>query len=210
MAESSQGERVLLVAADERQRERVAAAAARDGLGAIEAATGEQALAVSRRLKPEVVVADVRLDGMSGYELCHALRREFGDRVAIVLVHEKASHPQERVAALLVGADEYIVKPVDEWELAARLRRIVARAAAGNENGPPELTPREREVLVLLADGRSRSEIAADLVISPKTVATHVRHILDKLGARTRTQAVAMAVRANMIPTPADAAQPSR
>ena len=52
--------------------------------------------------------------------------------------------------------------------------------------------------------------IAADLVISPKTVATHVRHILDKLGARTRTQAVAMAVRANMIPTPADAAQPSR
>jgi DNA-binding NarL/FixJ family response regulator len=136
---------------------------------------------------------------MSGYELCHELRREFGESLVIMLVSGDRTEPEDRVAALLLGADHYLVEPFDPYELLARMRRLLARSAAADQ---PALTRREHQVLLLLADGRSRLEIAHDLVISPKTVATHVRHILDKLGARSRAQAVALAFRANIIPGP--------
>ena len=206
---SSTSDRVLLVGNDA-LRGQLLGALDREGVRIVHAETAEEALAVARRHPPKAVVAEVRLQGMSGYELCHELRRELGNAPTIVLVFEERSHADDRVAALLLGADDYLVKPVDRYELLVRLRRILARATAFDD-AAPELTRRELEVLTLLADGRNRTEIASTLVISPKTVATHVRHILDKLGARTRAQAVAVALRTNMLPPrEADEAQSSR
>lgn len=153
-----------------------------------------------RLQSPALVLTAVRLPGMSGYELCHELRREFGESLPIVLFSGDRKEPEDRVAALLLGADHCFVEPFDAYELLARMRRLVARSSASSAR--PLLTRREYQILLLLADGRSRLEISRELVISPKTVATHVRHILDKLGARSRAQAIAFAFRARLIPSP--------
>jgi DNA-binding NarL/FixJ family response regulator len=108
----------------------------------------------------------------------------------------------DRVAGLLIGADDYIVKPFDPDELLARVRRLLLRSSRsangtdrrrGHSDALAALTPREREVLGLLARGSDQEEIAASLFISPKTVATHIQRLLAKLGVHSRAQAVAFA-----------------
>jgi DNA-binding NarL/FixJ family response regulator len=99
------------------------------------------------------------------------------------------------------SAPTTLVKPIDPAELVARVRRSLRRsgalAATGNGNGrhqaDPNLSPREREILALLAEGQTKREIAAELVISPKTVGTHIQHVLAKLGVHSRAQAIARA-----------------
>ena len=98
----------------------------------------------------------------------------------------------DRIAGLLIGADDYLVKPIAPDELLIRIRALVGRAPAAARNG---LTPREQEVLTLLADGLSQAAIAGVLVIAPKTVATHIERILEKLGVHSRAEAVAAAYR---------------
>jgi DNA-binding NarL/FixJ family response regulator len=92
-----------------------------------------------------------------------------------------------------------LIKPVDPDELLARMRRLIARAVAADTAAtrtvPFRLTRREHEVLRLLAAGLDQNEIAQALVISPRTVETHIQHILPKLGVRSRTQAVVIACR---------------
>jgi DNA-binding NarL/FixJ family response regulator len=100
----------------------------------------------------------------------------------------------------LIGADDYLAKPVDPGELIARITRLVGRPRSTGEgprsNGKLEaLTQRESEVLDLLAEGLTQEEIAERLVISPKTVATHIQRILSKLEVRSRAQAVSLALR---------------
>ena len=104
--------------------------------------------------------------------------------------------PCDRVAGLLLGADDYVVKPFAPDELIARVRRLVVRSAS-DEPGAlrSKLTRREQEVLQLLASGLTQPEIARELVISSSTVASHIEHILDKLGVHSRAQAVALALR---------------
>jgi DNA-binding NarL/FixJ family response regulator len=107
----------------------------------------------------------------------------------------------------MLGADDYLAKPLDSGELLARIRRSLRRATPktngnGNRNGhrdEPSLSPREREILTLLAEGRTQSQIAAALVISSKTVATHIQHILAKLGVHTRAQAVSAAFQRGLV-----------
>ena len=113
----------------------------------------------------------------------------------IVFVSGARTESYDRVAGLLLGADDYIVKPYAPDELLTRVWHLVRRSQSVASPVTGSLTKREREVLRLLADGLRQDEIAEQLFISRKTVSTHVSNILRKLGVRTQTQAVALAFR---------------
>jgi DNA-binding NarL/FixJ family response regulator len=172
-----------------------------------EAASGEEALALANANPPALVLLDIGIPGISGYEVCHELRETFGQSLPVVFVSGNRVETQDRIAGLLIGADDYIVKPFNPDELVARVRRLLVR---NNSNGRQverrqpapsvsQLTPREREVLVLLARGRRQEQIATELVISEKTVATHIQRILSKLDVHSRAQAVAVAYRERLV-----------
>lgn len=158
------------------------------------AASGEEALAVARDERPQMVLLDVRLPGVSGYEVLRELRDQFGQSLPIMFVSGERVEPFDRVAGLQLGADDYLVKPFAPDELIARVRRLLVRSASdGRETIQARLTRREREVLRLLASGRAQPEIAEQLVISSSTVASHIEHILGKLEVHSRAEAVAVA-----------------
>jgi DNA-binding NarL/FixJ family response regulator len=113
----------------------------------------------------------------------------------VILVSANRTDPLDRTAELMLGADDYLAKPLDSGELLARVRRSLRRVTPPKTNGDrnghrdeASLSPREREILTPFAEGRTHSQIAAALVISSKTVATHVQHLLAKLGVHTRAR----------------------
>ena len=171
----------------------------RVGLRTLEASTGLEALASARRERPGGVLLDVHLPGMTGYEVCRELRDAYGEVFPIVFVTGKRVEAADRIAGLYVGADDYLIKPVNPDELIARVRRMLARSRADFSTCLPGLTNRESEVLRLLAEGLGQEAIADRLVISPNTVATHIQRILPKLGVRNRTQAVVHAYREGLV-----------
>jgi DNA-binding NarL/FixJ family response regulator len=200
------GIHVLVVDDDERFRDFVRATIERAGFTAIDAVDADQALAAADLAAPELVLLDVRLPRVSGYELFHELRERLGSAVPIIFVSGDRTESYDRVAGLMLGADDYLVKPFDPDELVARLRRSLRPRSNGHhpsavspDDRTSDLTPREREVLSLLAGGRTSTQIAHELVISPRTVGTHVQHILTKLGVENRTQAAAIAHRAGLV-----------
>lgn len=195
---------ILVVDDDRAFRSFVSELFAAAGFSTAEARTGDEALAVARRSPPAVVVVEVRLPDVSGFEVCQRLRASFGEALSIVFVSRDRTDPLDRATGMLVGGDDYIVKPVDADELLARVRRLIARseqlqAASRRAVSDASLTERELDVLQLLALGRGSKEIARELVISPKTVASHIQHILGKLGAHSRTEAVAIAYRDGLV-----------
>jgi DNA-binding NarL/FixJ family response regulator len=170
------------------------------GYATTELASGATVLSTVARERPAGVLLDVRLPGLNGYEVCRALRNRYGRSIAIVFVSGERAEAFDRAAGLLIGADDYLAKPVDPSELIARITRLVDRPRSNGDgprsNGKLEvLTQRENEVLDLLAEGLRQEEIADRLVISPKTVATHIQRILSKLEVRSRAQAVSIALR---------------
>ena len=171
----------------------------RVGLRTLEASTGLEALASARRERPGGVLLDVHLPGMTGYEVCRELRDAYRDALPIVFVTGRRVEAADRIAGLYVGADDYLIKPVNSDELIARVRRMLARSRADSSTCLPGLTNRESEVLRLLAEGLDQEAIAHSLVISPNTVATHIQRILPKLGVRNRTQAVVHAYREGLV-----------
>lgn len=200
---------ILIVDGDEAARAEAVRVAVRLGY---EPSCAESAELLLERLgdeRPALAILAVELTGaMSGLELLRELHDRHGDDLPVILVSGERTDPLDRVAGLLLGADDYLVKPVDPGELLARSRRSLQRAGApvgkanGNGNGrrePPSLSPRESEILTLLAEGKTQRQIAADLVISPKTVATHIQHLLAKLGVNSRAQAVAAAYRQGLV-----------
>jgi DNA-binding NarL/FixJ family response regulator len=178
------------------------------GFDVIEAATGEDALAVARQLVPSAVILEIPLGDISGYEVCRALREELGDELPVVFVSGDRTESYDRVVGLIIGADDYIVKPYAPDELLARVRRLVHRTRLNVARATSRLTPRELEVLDLLADGRSPQEISAGLFISAKTVSTHMEHIFTKLGVSSRAQAVALAYRDGLVTPRAEVSTP--
>jgi DNA-binding NarL/FixJ family response regulator len=189
---------VLVVDDDEAQRELISTVLGRAGFSTVDAANGEEAMAAARRHQPRLVVLDVLLPDVSGYEVCHRLRDEFGSTVSIVFLSGERTEGLDRAAGLLVGADDYLVKPFSPDELLARVR-VRLPAAPEEPSLPSDLTKRELEVLRLLSDGLSQKEIASSLVISSKTVSAHIQHILGKLGVHSRAQAVAQAYRRGLL-----------
>jgi len=152
--------------------------------------------------RPGAILLDVQLPDLNGYEVCRELRNRYSDSIAIVFISGERTEALDRAGGLLLGADDYLVKPVDPGELIARVRRLVdsprsnGQPASSNEK-LESLTQREHEVLDLLAEGLRQEEIARRLVISPKTVATHIQRILGKLEVRSRAQAVSVALSDN-------------
>jgi DNA-binding NarL/FixJ family response regulator len=198
--------RILVVEHDEATRVVVSAVARRLGFTAQAVENAELARAALDE-RPVLAVLEVDLPGAtSGLELMRELHLAHGDSLPVILVSGDSTAPVDRVAGLLSGADDYMSKPVDENELLARILRSLGRSISavtnGNtrpQNGATQLSPREREILTLMSSGMGQLEIASDLVVSPKTVGTHIQHILTKLGVHSRAQAVAEAYRRGLV-----------
>jgi DNA-binding NarL/FixJ family response regulator len=188
----------LIADADRAARAQLAGLLASIGYTVVEATSGEEAMAAAVRDVPALVVLDVGLPGSSAYEVCRELRDVHGQTLPIAFVSEHRTEPADEVAALLLGADDYFAKPVRRDLFLARIRRLRARTRP-RSLGTSSLTPREREVLALLVDGVAPSEIALRLCITDKTTSTHIERILGKLGAHSRAQAVAFAVRDGLV-----------
>ena len=198
--------RIFIVDDDGDSRARVAHPLKRVGYDVYEAATAEEALGAAKRERPALVILEVLLRGVSGYEVCRELKDEFGPAFPIIFVSGARTEPSDRVAGLLVGADDYLVKPFDPDELLARVRRLLPPPLAEGSIAR-NLTGREIDVLELLVEGLSQPDIAKRLFVSPKTVGKHIEHILAKLGVHNRTQAVALAARGDVIAHPRRASQ---
>jgi DNA-binding NarL/FixJ family response regulator len=186
-------------------------AEAEDGLGAVEAAL---------RTDPDVVVMDIRMPGVDGLEATRRLTARDGDRPRI-LVLTTFGLDEYVYGALRAGASGFMLKNARAEDVLAAVaivargdalidpavtRSVIARFArlpepSGDQGARlAELTPREREVLVLLARGRTNAEIARELVVSEGTVKTHVSRLLLKLDLRDRVQAVIFAYEAGVVP----------
>ena len=174
-----------------------------------EADRGEDVVACYRRLRPQVVLMDLQLPGMSGVDATAALR--VFDPAARVLNFSTFARDDEVQAALDAGALGYLQKSASRDELLAALQHV----ARGVRSLPPEvdrrlaalrlgpaITPREREILALIAAGRANKEIAAELGVSEDTVKRHVSHILEKLDVNDRAQATAEAIRRGIVKMP--------
>jgi DNA-binding NarL/FixJ family response regulator len=179
------------------------------GFEVVEARTGEEALTQAAAEKPAIVLLDLDDRDTSGYLVCKLLRERYGELLPIVFLSGSKVEASDRVVGLLIGADDYVVKPFNASEFVARLRRLVARSAAheaeaavparGDAADDFDLTKRERQVMALLLRGLTQAEIARELVISSNTVATHIQRILLKLDVHNRAQAVAKVARAGWL-----------
>jgi DNA-binding NarL/FixJ family response regulator len=190
---------ILVVDRNAGARAQVAGLLERMGYETKQARNGREALEAARQVQPALVLLEVNLAEVSGYEVCQELRDRYGHDIAIIFLSADRTEPYDRVAGLLIGADDYIVKPFDEGELLARVRSALRHAPAPPKNGSEggaateALTNREREVLKLLARGLTQAHIAEELFISSKTVGGHIQRVLEKLGVHSRAQAVALA-----------------
>jgi DNA-binding NarL/FixJ family response regulator len=193
MAENGEpGTFILVVDDDADLRALVSAVLELAGYATLEAATGEEALQLAAQ-PPELVVLDVLLPGISGYQVCRNLRDRFGEGLPIIFVSGVRTEPYDRVAGLLLGADDYLSKPFAPDELLIRVGRLIRRSAPVSPVVAARLTRREREILSFVSAGLDAREIAERLQLSPKTVGTHIENIYRKLGVHNRAQALAIA-----------------
>jgi len=171
-----------------------------------QAANATEAIQQYRDHQPDVTLMDLRLPDLSGIDAMIAIRAEFPEARIIMLTTFEGDVEIQR--ALEAGARGYLLKNMPPSELVQVIRQV----HAGKKRIPPELaaqlaehmsddalTAREVEVLKQVADGNRNRDIAELLCISEETVKVHIKHIMDKLGASDRTQAIAIAVRRGFI-----------
>ena len=172
-----------------------------------EASDGAQAIALVERRKPDVVIMDVRMPGMDGLEATKGIMEKAPETA--VLIFTAFSERSLLARGLDSGAKGYILKEAPHDTLLRAIEQVakgdgyvdpaLMPAFLSGKDQTDMLTPREREILQLLADGMSNADAASKLFISQETVKSHVRHILTKLEADTRTHAVAIALREAII-----------
>ncbi len=171
-----------------------------------QASTGREAIKGFREHQPDIALMDIRLPEMSGIDAVIAIRKEFPEARIIMLTTSEGDVEIQR--ALEAGARGYMLKSTPPKELVEAVRQV----HAGKKRIPPEIaahlaehysdeaiTAREIEVLQQIAGGNRNRDIAEKLFISEETVKVHIKHIMEKLGASDRTQAVAIAVRRGII-----------
>jgi len=177
-----------------------------------EAADGEAAVREAERLRPDVILIDLVMPKLDGVGAMRELRRRLPESRVIVLT--SFADDERLLGAIRAGAAGYLLKNAEPQEVARAVRAAsagqalldpavaarVVESIADRDSvaGADSLTPREREVLALIARGRSNKLIARELAISEKTVKTHVGHVLAKLGVTDRTQAAVIAVRTGL------------
>lgn len=183
-----------------------------------EASSGEEGLALLAELVPDVVLLDLMLPGIGGVETTRQLKQVSPHTKVVILTSSEA--PSTVLPAMTAGASAYVLKDIGPAELGDTLRRVAAgevvvtsrvatllvqTLAQPSKTPAPigtQLTPREHEVLKLVAQGKTNGEIAAVLFLSDKTVKTHVSNILAKLQLADRTQAAVYAWREGLLETP--------
>jgi DNA-binding NarL/FixJ family response regulator len=177
-----------------------------DMLLVCQASSGTEAIRLFRDHQPDVTLMDLRLPDLSGIDAMIAIRAEFPEARIIMLTTFEGDVEIQR--ALEAGARGYLLKNMPPSELVEVIRqvhagkkRVPAEVAAhlAEHLSDEDLTPREVEVLRRVAGGNRNRDIAELLFISEETVKVHIKHIMDKLGAKDRTQAIAIAVRRGII-----------
>ena len=177
-----------------------------------EASDGEGAIDLVRKAKPDVVLMDVNMPGIGGVEAVRQLRKSETCRILMLTI---SKNNEDLFGALSAGADGYILKDAEPDELrktiglvsqgmfvlSPQVTRQVVQAIGSDQNKLQDsgLSSREMEVLDCLAQGKTTIQIAGELFISENTVKTHVRHILEKLGASNRAEAVSKAIQMGLI-----------
>jgi DNA-binding NarL/FixJ family response regulator len=187
------------------------------------AADGAEAVALAARLRPDVVIMDIRMPGMDGVEATRRIRAaepSVGRDAPSVLVLTTFDLDEYVFAALRAGASGFLLKDARTEDLTAAVRTIAAGEAVAapsvtrrliahfltteparpQPDGLAVLTTRERQVLTLIARGRSNAEIADDLHLSASTVSTHINRVLAKLHLRDRVQAVILGYEYGLVP----------
>lgn len=171
-----------------------------------EAASGLEAIQKYQDCLPDVTLMDLRLPDMSGIDALIAIRSKFPDARIVILTTFDGDVEIQR--ALAAGARGYLLKSMQPKALADAIRQVHAgkkhlsievATQIAEHLSDESLTQREIEVLQRLAGGNRNRDIAEQLFISEETIKVHVKHIMDKLGASDRTQAVAIAVRRGLI-----------
>jgi DNA-binding NarL/FixJ family response regulator len=189
----------------------------RQGIGALigaqpdmqlvaQAATGQDGVREFREQRPDVTLLDLRLPDMNGVDALLSIRAEFPEARVVMLTTFEGDVEMQR--ALEAGARGYLLKTMPPGEIVDAIRQV----HAGKKRIPPAvaaqlaehlsdeaLTPREVEVLRHIAEGNRNKDIADRLFISEETVKVHVKHVMEKLGAGDRTEAVAIAIRRGII-----------
>ncbi|MEW6636557.1 MAG: response regulator transcription factor [Actinomycetota bacterium] len=176
-----------------------------------EASGGEEAVELARQMEPDVILLDLEMPGTDGIDALRRLREAAPATRTVIFT---AYDTDERIlGALRAGARGYLLKGASREEIFAAVRtaasggsplepsvtsRLLKRANRDSP-GPEDLTPREREVLALLAEGLQNREIAARLFVTERTVKFHVSSILHKLEAHNRTEAVSIAARRGLV-----------
>ena len=174
-----------------------------------EASDGREAIAKYRECHPDITLMDLQMPEMSGFDAIVAIRDEFPDARIIVLTTYTGDVQAQR--AMKAGAQGYVLKNLLHKELLQTIRTVhggrramAAEVAAGvaEHTGEEGLTPKEVDVLQLIAAGNANKEIAAQLSVTEETVKSRVKNILEKLGANDRTHAVTIGLKRGIIELP--------
>jgi len=169
-------------------------------------ATGEEAIEFFGRQQPDVTLMDLQLATISGADAIKAIKQNYPDaRIIVLTMYEGEEHIHRAMSA---GAATYLLKDTLSADLVRVIRQVHSgepavsagvEAALQTRASHPALTPREVEILYVVAEGKRNKEIGAALSISEETVVTHLKNIFTKLGVNDRTAAVALAVRRGII-----------
>jgi len=196
---------ILLIEDHPDMRENIATILRHSGHSVLVAADGAQGLELARDEMPDLIVCDVMMPGMDGYEVLRTVRSESGIAGTPFIFLTAKGEKRDQRAGMNLGADDYLTKPVSAEELLAAVKtrlqretlRRPERSLDFSSAVPLEklgLTPREAEVLLWVAQGKTNSEIGTILGAATRTISKHLEHIFRKLGLETRTAATLAAL----------------